>query len=153
MGPCSNLLGYLIFHFSVMRTVRRHTHGCDNKAITGPGTCCVQTYKIGLPDIIQPINSLHSKGKFSCQLIQSVGYVHRCLELVIRIPTSTNNPSGKSVVLEDWQKIQEPLSQGANLLGVIWDTSIVISDIFENILINFGNIKKYFTESCSLKPL
>ena len=54
-------------------------------------------------------------------------HVHNCLEVIILIPMSTNNPSLKSVVLEYpakpslgchfsspdlvWQKIQEPLIQ------------------------------------------
>ena len=43
------------------------------------------------------LNPLHSKGKFSCQLKQSVRYVHSCLELVVLIPTSTNDLSQTSV--------------------------------------------------------
>ena len=46
------------------------------------------------------LNQLHSKDKFSCQLNQSISYVHSCLDLVILIPMSTINPSRKSVVLE-----------------------------------------------------
>ena len=58
-----------------------------------------------------------------------------CLELVSPIPTNTNNPSWKSVVLESpakpslgcqfgspdlvWQKIQELLTPGENLFRVV----------------------------------
>ena len=77
----------------------------------------------------------YSKVNFSCQPSQSVRYVHNCLELVIPFPTSANKPSWKSVVLESsaqpsldcqcsstglvWQKIQEPLTQDANMVRVL----------------------------------
>ena len=82
-------------------------------------------------------NLLHPKGEFSYQVNQSLKYIHRCLdlELAILVKTSTNNSRWKSVVHEYcakpclgcqfgssgllWQKIQEPLTLGANLLGVV----------------------------------
>ena len=79
-------------------------------------------------------NPLSSEGKFCGQLNQSVRCVHSYLMLAILITTSTNNPSRKSGFLESsakpslgfqfgsqdmvWLKIQEPLTQGANVLGV-----------------------------------
>ena len=82
-------------------------------------------------------NPLNYEGNFCGQVNQYVvRYVHSCLQLIFLIPISTNNPnSGKSMVLESsakpslgpnqfdspgwlWQKIQEPLIQGANLLGL-----------------------------------
>ena len=48
----------------------------------------------------QLINPLSSEGKF-CDQVNSVGHVHRCIELVLLIiKMSTDNSSLKSVVLE-----------------------------------------------------
>ena len=71
----------------------------------------------------------------SCQVNQSARYVHSCLQFATLIKTSTNNPCQKSVVIESsakrslggltgslglvWQKIQEPLTRDAPLLGVV----------------------------------
>ena len=43
---------------------------------------------------------LYTKVKFSCHVNPSVSYVDSCLELVILIKMSTNNPSQKSMVFE-----------------------------------------------------
>ena len=48
------------------------------------------------------------------------------------------------------------ISKVVNVITVlshfIWDTTLVASDIFDNIFINSGNIEKYLTESCSEGP-
>ena len=78
---------------------------------------------------------LSSEGDFCGQVDQSVKYGHSCLELVFLIKTGTNNPSCTSVFLESSakprldcqfdgpglgsQKIQEPLTQGANLFNLL----------------------------------
>ena len=71
------------------------------------------------------------EGNLCVQCNQSIRYVHSCLELTMLIKMSTSNPIWKLVVLEysawatclaarlDLQKVQDPLTQGANLLTVI----------------------------------
>ena len=87
------------------------------------------------------VNALHSRGDMKwVNPLHSLRYVHSCLELIRLILTSTNNPSRKSVVLECSAKpslrspglisqmLQEPLTQGANLLGVV-GVNIPVEDI------------------------
>ena len=64
------------------------------------------------------INPLHPEGKFSGQLKQSARYVHSCLQQTTLIRSRPSNQAfGNQGMV--WQKIQEPLTLGAIIFGVI----------------------------------